>query len=152
MKPNPVRDLNWTKTDNSSVVILHWKFPAQLGPAYISLSYRVNVRAEKGWDDRTLVRYYTGPKADQPGLGRFSRKHKIVKNLNTVTIKQVIIHLPKLLKFIFRKSHCVTFLVKKWKVPYQNTRLQFEHYPLYWTKSHFLPLVLNGKKKEVLIC
>ena len=31
----------------------------------------------------------------------------------------------KLLKFIFRKSHYVTFLASDWKVPYQNMRLQF---------------------------
>ena len=50
---------------------------------------------------------YTGPKVltDQPGRCHFFRKYKIVKSLKRITIKQVIIHLSKLLKFIFRKSH-----------------------------------------------
>ena len=56
VKPGPVRDFNCTRTDNTSVIILSWKFPAQLGPAYINLSYRVNVKAENDWDSRIVVR------------------------------------------------------------------------------------------------
>ena len=89
---------------------------------------------------------------DQPGLCQFFRKHKIVKNLNlTATIKQVIIHLSKLLKFIFRKSHYVTFLVKK---KMESTLPKYAPSIsqlliiscIGYSKSHFLPLVLNGKK------
>ena len=36
-------------------------------------------------------------------------------------------YFSKLLKFIFRKSHYITFLANSWKVPYQNIRLQFDH-------------------------
>ena len=36
-----------------------------------------------------------------------------IKTLKRVTIKQMIIHLSKLLRKIFRKSHYVTVLVKK---------------------------------------
>ena len=43
----------------------------------------------------------------------FFRKHKIVKNLKRATIKQVIIHLSKSRKFIFRKSLYVTFFGQK---------------------------------------
>lgn len=57
----------------------------------------------------------------------FSGNNKIVNNLKIATIKHVIIHLSKFLKFIFRKSHCVTFLVKKYKVSYQNMPLQFDY-------------------------
>ena len=71
--------------------------------------------------------YWSKCLTDQPGWYRFFRNHKIVNNLKRATIKQFIIHLSKLLKFIFRKSHYVTFLGKKWNVPYQNTRLQFYH-------------------------
>ena len=71
--------------------------------------------------------YWSKVLTDQPGWYRFFRKHKIVNNLKRTTIKQMIIHLSKLPNFIFRKSNYVTFLVKKWNVPYQNTRLQFYH-------------------------
>ena len=59
--------------------------------------------------------YWSKVLTDQPGLCRFFRKHKIVKDLKTATLKQVFIYLSKLLKFIFRKSHYVTFSVKKKK-------------------------------------
>ena len=42
-----------------------------------------------------------------------------------MTIKQVVIHLSKLLKLIFRKSNYVTVFLKTLNVPYRNTRLQF---------------------------
>ena len=71
--------------------------------------------------------YWSKALPDQPGWCRFFRKYSIVQNLKRATIKQVIIHLSKLLKFIFRKSHYVTFLANNWKVPCQNTRLQFDH-------------------------
>ena len=77
--------------------------------------------------DGVVFLYWSKILTDQPGWYRFFRKHKMAKNLKRVTIKQVIIHLSKLLKFIFRKIHDVTFLVKKWTVPYQNTHLQFYH-------------------------
>ena len=67
--------------------------------------------------------------------GRFFRKHKIVKNLKTATIKQVIIHLSNLLKRFFFFSEKVImyfffffFFVKNWKVTYPNTRLQFHNW------------------------
>ena len=69
--------------------------------------------------------YWSKVLTGQPERCQFFRKYKIVKNLKTATIKQVIIHLSKLSKFIFRKSHYVTFLLKTLNVPYQNTRLQF---------------------------
>ena len=53
--------------------------------------------------------YWSKVRTDQTEWYRFFRKHKIVNNLKRVTIKQVIIHLSKLLKFIFRKRHYVTF-------------------------------------------
>ena len=71
--------------------------------------------------------YWSKVLTDQPGRCQFFRKYKIVKNLKRATIKQVIIQLSKLLKFIFRKSHYVTFLHKTLNVPYRNTRLQFYH-------------------------
>ena len=55
--------------------------------------------------------YWSKVLTNQPGWYRFFRKHKIVNNLKRATIKQVIIHLSKLLKFIFRKNHYVTCLV-----------------------------------------
>ena len=75
--------------------------------------------------------YWSKVLTDQPGSCQFFRKYKIiVNNLKRATIKQVIILLSKLLKFIFRKSHFVTFLLKTLNVPCRNTRLQ---YPVYWT-------------------
>ena len=78
--------------------------------------------------------YWSKFLTDQPGLCRFFRKHKILKHPKIATIKQVIIHLSKLLKSIFRKSQYITFLVKKWKVPYQNTRFKLTtvDYSVYW--------------------
>ena len=60
----------------------------------------------------------------------------------------MIIHLSKLLKFSFRKSHYVTFLVKKWNIPYQNTPFPFTtvDYLVYWRLKITLPLFFNGKK------
>ena len=79
---------------------------------------------------------------------RFFRKHNIVKNLKTETIKQVIIHLSNLLKcffFFFQKKSLCFFLVKKWKASYPNTRLLIISC-IGHSRSHFLPLDLNGKK------
>ena len=47
----------------------------------------------------------------------------------------------------------VTFLVKKWKEPYQNTRLQFYHYcyPVYWTFK-IRPSSIGFQWEKVLIC
>ena len=42
--------------------------------------------------------YWSKVLTDQPGRHRFFWKHKIVNNLKRATIKQVIIHLLKLLK------------------------------------------------------
>ena len=73
------------------------------------------------------VIYWSKVLTGHQGLCRVFRKHKIVNNLKTATIKQVIIHLSNLLKCFFRKGHYVIFLVKKWKVSYPNTRLQFHN-------------------------
>ena len=59
----------------------------------------------------------------QSGWSRFFRKHELWRKLKRTNYKQVIIHLSKLLKFIFRKSHYVTFLASDWKVPYQYSCL-----------------------------
>ena len=69
--------------------------------------------------------YWSNVLTDQPRWYRFFRKHKIVNNLKRATIKQVIIHLSKLLKTNFRKSHYVTFWVQKMERTLPNTRLQF---------------------------
>ena len=45
--------------------------------------------------------YWSKVLTDQQGLCRFFKKHKIVKNLQTATIKQVISHLSNLLKCFF---------------------------------------------------
>ena len=70
------------------------------------------------------------------------RKHKIVQNLKIATVKQVISHLSKLLKFIFRKSHYVLFGQKM-----ESTLPKYP--PSVWplliipcighSESHFLP-------------
>ena len=90
--------------------------------------------------------------------GRFFRKHKIVKNLKTATIKQVIIHLSNLLKrfFFFRKSHYVFFFFfffffgqkMESNLPkYAPSISQLVIIPcIGHSRSYFLPLVLNGKK------
>ena len=54
--------------------------------------------------------YWSKVLPDQPArmMSNF-QETKTVQNLKTATIKQVIIHLSKLLNFIFRKSHYVTF-------------------------------------------
>ena len=57
--------------------------------------------------------YWSKVLTNQPGRCQFFRKYEIVKNLRRATIKQDIIHLSKLLKFIFRKSHYVTFCSKQ---------------------------------------
>ena len=118
------------------------------------------------------ITYWSKVLTDQQILCRFFRKHKIVKNLQTATIKQVIIHLSNLLKCFFQKSYYVIFFgQKKWKVPYPNTRLQLhncwlfcvldiqEHtfFHWFWRGARWLsgslkttnqpnPLVLNRKK------
>ena len=46
---------------------------------------------------------------DQSGWSRFLRKLEILRKLKRTNLKQVIIPLSKLLKFIFRKSHCYFF-------------------------------------------
>ena len=82
---------------------------------------------------------------------RFIRKHKIVNNPKRATIKQVIIHLSKLLKFIFRKSHCVTFfLSKNWTYPIKIRAFNFTtvDYPVYWTfKITLSSIGFEWKKK-----
>ena len=85
--------------------------------------------------------YWSKVLTDQPGSCQFFRKYKIVKNLKRATIKQVIILLSKLLKFSFRKSHYVTFLLKTLNVPCRDISIL----PLliipcigHWI-SHFLP-------------
>ena len=94
----------------------------QFVQAWCRLQRHVNIH-------RHVIRlvYWFKVLTDQQGLCRFFRKHKIVKNLKTATVKKVIIHLSNLLKCFFRKCHYVFFLVKKWKVPYPNTILQFHN-------------------------
>ena len=55
---------------------------------------------------------------DQSGWNQFFRKLEILRKLKWTNLKQVIIHLSKLLKFIFRKGHYITFLASGWKAPY----------------------------------
>ena len=69
--------------------------------------------------------YWPKVLTDQSGWTRFFRRLEILRKLKRTNLKQVIIHLSKLLKFIFEKSHYVTFFASDWKVPYQNMRLQF---------------------------
>ena len=57
VKPNPVDDLRFIKTEDSSDVNLTWKFPSQL-PTAINLAYRICVKSVEGWDDRILVSYF----------------------------------------------------------------------------------------------
>ena len=57
VKPNPVDDLRFIKTVDSSVVNLTWKFPKLL-PTAINLVYRICVKSVEGWDDRILVSYF----------------------------------------------------------------------------------------------
>ena len=80
--------------------------------------------------------YWSKVLTDQQGLCRFFRKHKIVKNLKTATIKHVIIHLSNLTKCFFRKKSLCNFLVKKnGKYPTQIRAFNFTtvDYPVYWT-------------------
>ena len=97
--------------------------------------------------------YWSKVLTDQQGSCRFFRKHKIVKNLKTATIKQVIIHLSNLLKRFFRKSHYVFFLVKNGKYPTPIRAFNFTtvDYPVYWTFK--ITLSSTGFEwKKALIC
>ena len=94
--------------------------------------------------------YWSKVLTDQQGSCRYFRKHKIVKNLKTATIKQVIIHLSNLLKRFFRKSHYVFFWSKMESTlpQYAPSISQLLIIPcIGHSRSHFLPLVLNGKKR-----
>ena len=72
-----------------------------------------------------LLIYWSKVLTDQQGLCRFFRKHKIVKNLKTATIKQVIIHLSNLLKCFFQKKSLCIFWSKNGKYPTQIRALNF---------------------------
>ena len=105
--------------------------------------------------------YWSKVLTDQPGLCRFFRKHKIVKkkkkkNLKTERVKQVIIHLSKLLKFIFRKSHNVNFWSENGKYPTKIRAFNFttDDYPVYWTFKFTLYSIGFEWKKSVdlLVC
>ena len=88
---------------------------------------------------------------DQQRLCLFLRKRKTVKNLKTATIKHVIIHLSNVLKCFFRKKSLCIFFIFFWskngKYPTQIRTFTSTtvDYPVY-SRSHFLPLDLNGKK------
>ena len=100
--------------------------------------------------------YWSKVLTDQQGLCRFFRKHKIVKNLKTATIKQVIIHLSNLQKMFFflffffqKKSLCILFWSKMEStlLKYAPSISQLLIIPcIGHSRSHFLPLDLNGKK------
>ena len=90
----------------------------------------------------------------EEGLCRFFRKHKIVKNLKTATIKQVIIHLSNLLKCFFqKKSLCNFFGQKNGKYPTHICALNFTtvDYPIYWTFKITLSSI-GFEWKKALIC
>ena len=95
--------------------------------------------------------YWSKVLTDEQGLCRFFRKHKIVKNLKTATIKQVIIYLSNLLKCFFRKSHYVFFFFgQKMESTLPKYAPSFSQLLIITcighSRSHFLPLDLNGKK------
>ena len=84
---------------------------------------------------------YTGPKflpvsedvVDFSGNLKYLEKLKKKKKTN---LKQMIIHLSKLQKFIFRKSHYVTFFGQRLEgtLPeYAPSILSAVDYPVYWT-------------------
>ena len=56
-----------------------------------------------------ILVYWSKVLTDQQGLCIFFRKHKIVKNLKTAKIKQVIVHLSNLLKCVFREKVIMLF-------------------------------------------
>ena len=99
------------------------------------------------------VIYWSKVLTDQQGLCRVFRKHKIVNNLKTATIKQVIIHLTNLLKCFFQKSHYVIFWSKNGKYPTQIRAFYFTivDYPVYWTFKITLSSI-GFEWKKVLIC
>ena len=69
-------------------------------------------------------------------------------------MKQVIIHLSKLLKFVFRKSHYVTFLLKTLNIyPTEIRAFNFTtvNYPVYWTFKITLSSI-GFEWGKVLIC
>ena len=94
--------------------------------------------------------YWSKVLTDQQGICRFFRKHKIVKNLKTATVKQVIIHLSNFLKCFFqKKSLCNSFGQKMKSIlpKYAPSISQLLIIPcIGHSRSHFLPLDLNGKK------
>ena len=72
--------------------------------------------------------------------------------MKTATIKQVIIYLSKVLKFIFRKkNHFVVSLVKKWKVPTKIRAFNFTtvDHPVYWTFKVTLSSIRFERKESV---
>ena len=60
-------------------------------------------------------------------------KLEILRKLKRTYLKQVDIHLSKLLKFIFRQSRYVTFLASDTLPKYAPSVLSAIRYPVYWT-------------------
>ena len=98
--------------------------------------------------------YWSKVLIDQQGLCQFFRKHKIVTKLETATIKQVIIHLSNLLKCFFKKRQYVFIFGQKIESTLPKSRLQFHNLIIPFighSRSHFLPLDLNGKSVDLLV-
>ena len=109
---------------NSQRHVLSCRGSYPIRQCYICKYIRMHV-VMKVTSDIDIDIYWPKVLTDLSGWSRFFRKLEILRKLKRTILKQVIIHLSKLVKFIFRKSHDVTFLASDWKVPYQNMRLQF---------------------------
>ena len=78
--------------------------------------------------------YWPKVQTDQSGWSRFFRKLEIFRKWKRTNLKQMIIHLSKLLKFIFRKSHYVSFLGQRLEgtlLKYVLSILSAIDYPVY---------------------
>ena len=90
--------------------------------------------------------YWSKVLTDQQGLCRFFWKHKIVKNLKTATIKQVIIQLSNSLYFFFFFQKMESTLPK-----YTPSIFTTVDYPVYWTFKITLSSI-GFEWEKVLIC
>ena len=101
-----------------------------------------------------LIIYWSKVLTDEQGLCRFSRKHKIVKNLKTATIKQVIYSSFKFTKKLFSERVIMYFFwSKNGKYTTQIRAFNFTtaDYPVYWTFKITLSSI-GFEWKKVLIC
>ena len=98
------------------------------------------LRLGSGESKRDYYVYWPKVLTDQSEWSRFFRKLEILRTLKRTNLKQVIIHLSKLLKFIFRKSHYVMFGQRlEGTLPkYALSILSAIDYPVYWTSITIL--------------